>query len=183
MWAFNSVPTFIAMFIIIYLFGYQLKWFPSLYPSNRSGAYLQFLGYFIPIIALSLWPIAHIARMIRGELSEILDEDFMYLAKIKGLNRRQMIFRHGFRNMMVPILPILTTTFIYVLTNSFFVERIYRVPGLADWFLYSLITPMMDSNVISIDTKVIVAICVFYSFISLTFSLIVDIVNAYVIPE
>lgn len=121
--------------------------------------------------------------MTRGELTEALDSQYMVLARIKGLNKRPLVVKHGLRNSLIPIMPLIITTFVSVMMNSFFVERAYSIPGVASWFLRSLVTPNMDSFVLYIDPSVVLMISAFYSALSLIFSLAIDILYCVIDPR
>lgn len=180
---FSSIPNFITGFALILIFGYQLGWLPPMYPVEPHSFSERILGYVIPVFALSLGPIATLTRLVRGELLETFGEDFLLLAKTKGLNRRQVIFRHALRNSAVAVMPELSTTFIVVLTGSFFIEIIYNIQGIANLFLESLFKPFMDFHYISIDTNTVVIIGLFYSGIALTMALISDLLYALIDPR
>ncbi len=180
---FSSMHSLILIFLLMVVFGYSLGWLPTIYPADTAPINAIRLAYVIPIIALSLLPIAEITRMTRGELTEALDSQYMLLARIKGLKKRQLIVKHGLRNSMISIMPVIITTFVSVMMNSFFVERVYAIPGLANWFLKSLVVPHLDTYVLKIDPFVVVMICAFYSALSLVFSLIIDILTCIIDPR
>ena len=180
---FSSLHSLILIFFLMVVFGYSLGWLPPIYPANNAPINARRLAYVIPIIALSLYPIAEIARVTRGELTEALDSQYMVLARIKGLDKRQLVVKHGLRNSLIPIMPLIITTFVSVMMNSFFVERAYSIPGVASWFLRSLVTPNMDSFVLYIDPSVVLMISAFYSALSLIFSLAIDILYCVIDPR
>lgn len=180
---FSSIPSFIMIFALILVFAYALDLFPSLYPPIDATGKVRQMALVLPIVALSSEALAILTRLVRGELIETLEQDFYLLVKTKGLSQRQAIFRHSLRNILVPVLPVITMTFIYVMGNSFVIERIYNIPGIASWFFASMVSPFFDTYKLSIDTPVIVLICTFYSLISFSFALIVDVVYRLVDPR
>lgn len=181
---FSSIPSFILIFILIYVFGYCLHWLPPIYPSKISGFMNRLGGLIIPIIALSVGPVADLTRLVRGELIETLDSEYILLVRAKGLNKRQAIFRHALRNSLVPILPKIPSTFVYVLCGSFFIEIIYNIPGIANLFLDSLFRPFLfNSKYLFIDIYVVVIIGAFYSVLSLISALLVDISYGIIDPR
>ena len=112
----GSIPTYIMMFLLIIFVGF--------YWNITDYQYIPDSGirnYILPVLALSLPPIAIFTRVIRGELIDTLTSDFLLLAKAKGLNKRQLMYRHLLKNSLIPLLPEIPTAFLFALTGSFFV--------------------------------------------------------------
>ena len=180
----SSIPSFTLVLILILVVGFQLRWLPPVYLPMYTGFNLWVLSLIIPITALAIGQVAHITRMVRGELIEILDSDFLLLAKVKGLNKRQLIFRHALNNSMAPILPTLTSTFILVLANSFIIEKISGIRGVANLFLRSIITPTeFGGGSILIDIPVAILICVLLTLMSLVIALLLDVLYRFIDPR
>jgi len=180
---FSSIPSFVLAFAMILFFGYELGWLPPLYPVIAYSFRDRLLGFVIPVFALSIGPIATFTRLVKGELLETFGQDYLLLARTKGLNQRQVIFRHALRNSAVAVMPELSTVFIAVLTGSFFIEIIYNVQGVANLFLESLFKPVLDFNQVFIDTNTVVAIGFFYSAMALVISLVSDLLYAVIDPR
>ncbi len=180
---FSSIPSFVLIFILIYFLGFQFKWFPPQYPAEIHGYTMRMKGLVIPILALSAGPIAELTRLVRGELVEDFQSDYFLMLKTKGLNRRQAIFRHALRNCMVPVIPAILSSFIYVLCGSFIIELIYGIPGIARQFLDSIFVKLGSEYRIIIDTNRLVLIAGFYTSISLVFGLIIDILYGILDPR
>ena len=179
----SSIPTFIWIFLFIMLFGYTLEWLPARPPSVEEGSWMMFKGYIMPVAALALVPMAKFTSMLRGELLESFSSDYLLLLKTKGLNRRQAIFRHLLKDSMIPIIPEIVPTFIFVLISSFFVEIIYNMQGISALLFNALYDPFMDTNIINIDTPPAVMVSTFYTFIALFMAFVVDITFAFVDPR
>jgi len=180
---FSSIPPFVMGFALILIFGYQLGWLPPLYPVEPHSFTERILGFFIPVIALSAAPVANLTRLMRGELLETYSSDHLLLARIKGLNNRQVIFRHALRNSIVSVMPALSFTFIGVLTWSFLLEVIYNIQGLANLFMDAMFKPYMDIHYVSIDIYTTILIAVFYTTLGLIMALIIDVLYAVVDPR
>ncbi|MCF7925915.1 MAG: ABC transporter permease, partial [Candidatus Izimaplasma sp.] len=118
----SSIPIYIMIIGLILFFGYYLKILAPIYPQVGEGLLNQLTGLIIPVLALSFWPLANIIRLTRAEVIDEMNEDFVSMLRAKGLNRRQIIFRHILRHILTTIIPELTTTFVIVLSFSFFVE-------------------------------------------------------------
>jgi oligopeptide transport system permease protein len=180
---FSSIPPFVMGFALILIFGYQLGWLPPLYPVEPHSFTERILGFFIPVIALSAAPVANLTRLMRGELLETYSSDHLLLARIKGLNNRQVIFRHALRNSIVSVMPALSFTFIGVLTWSFLLEVIYNIQGLANLIMDAMFKPYMDIHYVSIDIYTTILIAVFYTTLGLIMALIIDVLYAVVDPR
>jgi ABC-type dipeptide/oligopeptide/nickel transport systems, permease components len=196
---FVSVPSFIYAFLVQYLFYYKLGWFPSIISSLydvgismgmsqntvtamlNSGDTLRlwlswpmFYSMVLPVMALSFGTVAGLARFTRAELTEVLTSDFMLLARAKGLTRAQATTRHALKNAMVPILPMIISEFISILSGSMIIEMIFAVPGVGKLYLQSI-------NLLDYDVFLFVSM--FYTFIGLVGSLVIDLTYGLIDPR
>jgi oligopeptide transport system permease protein len=180
---FGSIPPFILMFPLVVILGYRLEWLPYRGATDTDPISQQLLALVIPIIALSGPAIAQLSRMLRGELVEATNSDYMILAKAKGLSTKQAFFKHALRNSLVPILPEIPSLFIVVLMNSFFIERVYRLNGMANWFLNSMYSSFLDSGYFYVYAPTAILISLFYTAITLVTLMIADILFVIVDPR
>ncbi len=180
----GSIPHFILGFLLIVFLGIRNRWLPWRFPGFNTDDTERFLlGLVIPLIALCLGPIFKFTRLVRAEFIEAESEDYLLLCKTKGMKKGQALRRHAFRNCMVPVMPELTPTFLYVLGGSFFIELMYGFDGVARLMMRSTIEPMMDFFIINIDIPVAVVTTVFYASLGMMFALIVDITYPLVDPR
>src|SRR6266545_2026110 len=100
-----SLPIFWLAYVFLYVFWFKLGWLPgSGIPRNQSVIQAALTGHFIlPWVVLSLAFMAFYARMTRGNLIETMSEDFIRTARAKGLSERRVIFRHGLRSALTPV--------------------------------------------------------------------------------
>ncbi|MBI9009093.1 MAG: ABC transporter permease [Tenericutes bacterium] len=180
---FSVVPNYVIVWFLMLSIGWGLQWVPPYYPVSTEAPIQALLGFVIPVLALSLWPLAKITFLVRGEVSEILSEEFMLLARTKGLTKFQCVKRHAMKNAFVVVLPELVTSFLFVLGSSFIVEIIYNIQGVANLFFDSLLSPFMDGYYVFMDIPVAILIATFYMSFGLVFSLIVDIIQSFVDPR
>ncbi len=180
---FGSIPPFVLMLPLVIYLGYQTDIFPARYPLADAAFSSQARAYVIPIIALSGPAIAQLSRFLRGELVEISYSDHMILARAKGLTKRQAFNRHALRNAFVPIIPEIPSIFILVLMNSFFIERVYQINGMANWFLRSMYQPFMESGYILIYVPNAILISLFYTAIALFGLIITDVLLVFIDPR
>jgi len=170
---FISVPSFVFAALMQYLFTYLWPIFETTY--NSTGTLGEkLLSMVLPIIALSLNPIATIARYLRGELIENLSSEYMLLARTKGLTRREATVKHVFRNSMVPIANTIIPLITGIMGGSLVVEKIYAVNGMGGELVNSIFAG---------DHFLTVALLIFYSAISLVTILVVDISYGIIDPR
>lgn len=113
-----------------------------------------------------------------------MNSDHLLLARVKGLNKRQLVSRHILKNSFVPLLPEIPSAFLFALTGSFFVEIAYHVPGVAELFYDSLLSiGPFGVHYIDIDLNVMMIILCFYTLIGLVVILAVDISYRWIDPR
>lgn len=162
-----SIPSFILSTLLIEVVA--LKW--KLVPTSGWG---KIQNAILPALAMSMMPIAHIARMMRSTMSEVLGQDYIRTAKAKGLSEGKVIRRHALRNALIPVITVVGTTFANIVVGSFVVENIFRVPGIGKYFVQSIINR---------DYPVILGTTIFYSVILISVYIIVDILYVIVDPR
>lgn len=174
---FISVPSFVLISFLLIWLSYSTGWLPSQWPSVEDVAanpILGFTGYIIPVMALSFGSIAGFARYTRAELCEVMSSEFLLLARTKGLTKRQAVTRHALRNSMVPIVPMIISQFIGILSGSMILERLYGIPGIGSLFVNALTGS--DYSVVMVDMAI-------YTLIGLAATLIVDLSYGIVDPR
>ena len=180
---FGSIPNFIWVFLFMIFLGYRWNILPPIPPSSEAAVIMRWKSYVIPVAALSLMPMAKFISLMRAEVIEALDSDYILLLKTKGLTNNQIISRHLIKDCLVPIMPEIAPTFGFVLTGSFLVERINNIPGVSKLLADALFTPMMDFHYINIDVPLAVMVCVFYIVLGLVMVLTVDLLYAWMDPR
>ena len=161
-----SVPSFVYAFLIQYFFCYKLQIFPFVMESGTDYFSPEMLISIVPpVLALSFGVIAGFTRTTRAELADVLDSDFMLLARLKGLSRAQATLRHGLRNCFVVIIPQIFGEFLGILGGSLIIEKIFAIPGVGSLTLNAINGP--DYNLFMLSTA-------FYTLIGLAAGLVVD---------
>jgi ABC-type dipeptide/oligopeptide/nickel transport system permease component len=126
-----SVPNFIMGVLLILLFTFTLPVFPT-------GGWEGPRQWVLPAITLALFPMGVIARYTRSSMLDVIRSDYIRTAWAKGLAPRRVILRHVLKNAFIPVLTLLGPLFAAVGTGSFFVESIFRVPGMGRFFVISM---------------------------------------------
>lgn len=169
-----SVPSFVFASLMQYCFTYAWPIFPTLYNSQATNFGAQLYSMVLPIIALSLNPIASIGRYLRGELIETLSSEYLLLARTKGLTRTQATVFHAFRNSLVPIANTIIPMITGIMGGSLVVEKMFAVPGMGG---------LLIDSILAGDHFLTVALLIFYSAISLFTILVVDISYGIIDPR
>jgi oligopeptide transport system permease protein len=177
---FVSVPSYVYAFIVQYLF--YSKWHIVDKPTilaldDAGGSYLTWAMFksMIPaFVSLSFGEIAGLCRFTRAELTETLTSDYMLLARTKGLTKGQATVRHALKNAMVPILPMIISSFIGILGGSMIIEQIFAIPGVGELYIKSI--QQLDYDVFMLDS-------IFYTFVGLLAGIVVDISYGFIDPR
>lgn len=175
-----SLPSLVMGLIIQYVFCFKLGWFPvtmETYAPDRGVGYFSwamFRSMLPATFSLCLGSIAGYARYTRAELCEVLTNDYMLLARTKGLTRGQATRRHALRNAMVPIFPSILSEFIAVLSGSLIIEQMFSIPGIGALYLTSINT---------LDYDFFLFLSAFYTFISLAAGIVIDISYGFIDPR
>ena len=170
-----SVPSFVYAFLVQYLFCFKLGWFPfQMEASKDYFTWTMFVSLCPAILSLSFGTIAGYTRGTRAELSEVLTNEFMLLARTKGLTKGQAVIRHAMRNSMVVIFPSILSEIIGLIGGSMIIEKIFSIPGLGTLYINSINS--LDYNFFMINTA-------FYSLIGLLSSLVIDLSYTFIDPR
>lgn len=179
----NAIPPIFIVFPLIVLFGYQWNLLPKRFPIAEPDPMVRLLGYVIPVLALGGPAVSNISRLIRGELIESMDAEYMILAKVKGLTSKQSLIRHGIKNSLVPVIPEIPTLFMAVLMSSFFIEQIYGIQGLANWYLDSMRREYFGSAHFFIIIPNAMIISLFYTSMVISLNVVTDISLGFIDPR
>lgn len=172
---FISVPAYIYAFVLQYFMGYKLGWFPLIMAAGDNYLSKEMLkSIALPVISMSLGTIAGLMRSVRAELTETLTSDYMLLARTKGLTRRQATLHHALRNSMVPIMPMIISEFVLILSGSLVIEKIFGIPGIGSTYV---------SSILERDYSLFLAVSMFYTVISLAATLVIDLSYGLVDPR
>jgi ABC-type dipeptide/oligopeptide/nickel transport system permease component len=126
-----AVPNFVLAVFLIILFSFVVPLFPT-------GGWDSWRNWVLPTVTLALAPMGLIARFTRASMLEVIRSDFTLTARAKGLGEVPVILKHAFKNALIPIVTLLGPMFAAVGTGSFFVESIFRVPGMGRFFVLSM---------------------------------------------
>lgn len=162
-----SVPNFVMAALLQYFIG--LKW--GILP---VAFWTSWKSSILPSIALSFSATAMVARFIRTEMLDVLEQDYIITAKAKGLNQFKVLMRHAVRNSIIPVVTILGPIVVNLLTGSLAVENIFSIPGIGSLFVDGI-----KNN----DYSIIMGITIFYSAFYIFVVMIVDLLYSVIDPR
>lgn len=151
-----SIPSFVVATLLLLLFSYRLGWLPSM--GNQAG------GMVLPVVSLSLYPMAYITRLQRSSMLDVLGADYIRTARAKGVPSNKVIYKHALKNALTPVITYAGPMMAYILTGSMVVENIFSVPGLGRLFTNSMLTT--DYMMIMGVTIFLAAMIILMNFIS-----------------
>lgn len=128
----------------------------------------------LPVIALGLYTVALVARLLRDKMIEVMGQDYIRLAVAKGVKPKDIVLKHALRNAILPIITIMGPTIAAVLTGSFVIEKAFTIPGLGKYYIQSI----NDR-----DYTMVLGVTVFYAAFLIFMMIVVDIVYALVDPK
>ena len=162
-----SIPGFLLALFLIYLFTVRLGWLPTIGLSTWKH-------YIMPALALSFYPIAFISRMTRSTLNEVTRQDYIIMARSKGISPIAVIFKHDLKNTLIPVVTYLGPLIANLMTGSFVVETMFAIPGIGREFVESITGR---------DYPVIMGLTVFLGTFIVAMNLLSDLAIALVDPR
>ncbi len=154
--AFVSMPSFIMGTLLLILFAITFRIFPA------NGTTTE--GLILPVITLSLYPMAYITRLTRSSMLDVLGQDYIRTAKAKGVSPKNVIFKHALKNSLIPVVTYFGPMLAYIVTGSLVVEQIFAVSGIGRAFVNSIIN--RDYTLIMGTTIVLAALIVIMNLIT-----------------
>ena len=178
----TSIPIFFLGVAAILVFGYNLHWFPSggfqsTLPSQYPyGSLLldQLWHLFLPATIYTFAILAPVVLLVRSSMLEVLRQDYILAAKASGLNDRTVIYKHGLRNALIPIVTYVGLYFGGLLAGAPVTETVFNWPGVGRMFV---------DYTTQLDFPVIQAIVVIITLMTLIANLITDVTYAYIDPR
>ena len=154
-----SVPSFILAPLLIKFLA--VDW--QLFPVASWGSWQHTV---LPSLALAATPIAVIARFMRSSMLDVLNQNYMKTADAKGLSTFKLVWKHGIRNAIMPVITFIGPLFVSLITGTFVIEKIFAIPGMGKYFVDSIFNR---------DYPVIMGTAIFYSALLIVTLFLIDI--------
>jgi peptide/nickel transport system permease protein len=163
----QSVPSFWLGIMLIWVFAVHLRLLPV---SGIGGPEY----YVMPVLTMGWWTVAAQTRLIRSSMLEVLDSEYIKLARIKGVSERMVIWKHALRNALIPVVSFLGIHFAQVIVMAMIAEVVFAWPGLGR-LLYDAIRQR--------DFPIIQGVVLFMTTVTVVVNMIVDVFYAYIDPR
>ena len=123
-----TVPNFVLAPLLVYIFAVELNYLPQNWEVERGMNDIYYL--ILPVIILAARPAAMLTRLTRASMVDTMQQEFIRMAVAKGVPTFRLITRHALRNAILPVITAIGTSFGFLLTGSFVVERYFTLPGI-----------------------------------------------------
>lgn len=162
-----SIPNFLVALLLMIVFGVLLRAVPIIGLSTPAH-------YILPAIAMGLYPISAIARLTQSSYEGVVRQDYITMARAKGISKSTVLFRHILKNAMLPVITYMGPMVAFLLTGSVVIEKIFTIPGLGREF---------TNAIMNHDYTVVMGITIFMGAIIILCNLLADILCALVDPR
>lgn len=134
-----TIPEFVSSTVLILIFSVWLGWLPGIVITQPDAPLFEFLSDIIlPIVALALVMTAHILRMVRTSVIDVMASDYVQMAQLKGVPYWQMVFRHVLPNALLPTINLVALTIAWLLGGTVVIEVVFNYPGLGRLMVQSI---------------------------------------------
>lgn len=180
-----SMPSFFSALILIFFVAIPSKWFPL---NGMRTPILSAMGYestlqeildvlkhmILPVIVLTIIDLASLVRYVRNAVIDVINQDYIRTARSKGLREKVVIYKHAFRNALLPIVTLLGMYIPSLFGGAIILETVFLWPGIGN----TLYTSILDR-----DYSMLMAANVFYALLTVSGNLLADISYALVDPR
>ncbi len=170
-----AVPAFWAGILLILLFAVTLHWFPAGgFPPWGENPLKAIVSLLLPALSLGFVRAAVLTRMTRSSMLEILGEDYIRTARSKGLSERMVIYKHAFRNAIIPVITIIGLQTGDLLAGAIIIENVFHLPGVG-----RLVFQAIGQR----DLPVVQGVVLFIAFVIVIINFMTDLAYAYLDPR
>lgn len=170
-----SVPEFLIGYLLMYFIAVKLRWFPSVAMINDSMTLGQKLGAIaLPVMVLTLVVLAHMMRMTRAAILNVMQSAYIETAELKGLTRFHVISRHAFPNAIAPIVNVVMLNLAYLVVGVVVIEVVFVYPGMGQYLV---------DHVAKRDVPVVQACGLIFAAVYIGLNMVADIVSILANPR
>lgn len=170
-----SVPEFLIGYLLMYFIAVKLRWFPSVAMINDSMSLGQKLGAIaLPVAVLTLVVLAHMMRMTRAAILNVMQSAYIETAELKGLTTFKVIYRHAFPNAIAPIVNVVMLNLAYLVVGVVVVEVVFVYPGMGQYLV---------DHVSKRDVPVVQACGLIFAAVYIGLNMVADVVSILANPR
>ena len=170
-----SLPEFFIGYLLILIFGVKLQWFPSVATVYDSMSFFERLNVVIlPAVTLTMVVLAHMMRMTRAAILNVMQSAYIETAELKGLSAFQVIARHAFPNAIAPIVNVVMLNLAYLVVGVVVVEVVFAYPGMGQYLV---------DHVSKRDVPVVQACGLIFAAVYIGLNMVADIVSILANPR
>ena len=170
-----SLPEFMIAYILIFIFSVKLFWAPSFASLNDSMSLLEQLhAISLPVAVLTMVVLAHMMRMTRAAILNVMQSAYIETAELKGLSTFSVIYKHAFPNAVAPIVNVVMINLAYLVVGVVVVEAVFAYPGMGQY--------LVDA-VVKRDVPVVLTSGVIFAAVYIILNMIADIVSILANPR
>ena len=162
-----SIPNYVLALLLMLVFGVMLK----LVPVVGLGTWKH---YILPVVSLTVYPLAQISKLVKSSYTEAMQQDYVTMAKAKGISKNRIALVHILKNAVIPVITASGPIIAFLLAGSFVVEEIFTIPGIGREFV---------DAVSNRDYTVIMGLTIFLGIVLTVCNLVADILCALVDPR
>lgn len=162
-----SLPNYIVAIALMYLFALRLHWF------NVTGL-STYKDYFLPVITLSLNPIANMTKLVKTSMIDALNQDYIVTARAKGLRSSAIVGIHALKNALIPVVTYIAPLISHLLIGSFVIENMFSIPGIGK---------ILSTSITNRDYTTMTGMVIFYGISVIICGLLADLLYMLVDPR
>ncbi len=126
-----TMPGFVTATLLIYIFSIRLEWFPAIAMVATDAPVSEILpNIILPIITLMFIMVAHILRLVRTNMIDVMVSNYVQMARLKGVPAMKIVFQHALPNAMLPSINVIALTFAWLLGGVAIIETVFNYPGI-----------------------------------------------------
>jgi peptide/nickel transport system permease protein len=170
-----TLPGFVTATLLIYVFAIRLEMFPAITLLPTDVPVVELLpNIVLPIITLTLIMVAHILRLVRTNMIEVMVSDYVQMARLKGVPTRQIVFKHALPNAMLPTINVVALTLAWLLGGVAIIETVFNYPGIGK---------LMIGAITDRDFALVQGIAIILSAVYIALNLIADLLSMILNPK
>jgi peptide/nickel transport system permease protein len=170
-----TLPGFVTATVLIYIFAIRLEWFPAITLLPSDVPVVELLpNIVLPIITLTLIIVAHILRLVRTNMIDVMLSDYVQMARLKGVPYRQIVFKHALPNAMLPTINVVALTLAWLLGGVAIIETVFNYPGIGK---------LMIGAITDRDLALVQGIAIILAVIYISLNLIADLLTLVLNPR